>query len=138
MKTLCERLWPRIKQMPSGCWEWQGAKSDGYGHIKVRGKVWLVHRLVYQFLVGPLDQDLTIDHLCRNHGCCNPRHLEQVTHRKNVLRGEAPAARQARQTHCSRGHEFDTENTYYSNGGRKRACIQCRRAVRMERRHSNV
>ena len=29
-------------------------------------------------LVGPIEDDLQIDHLCRNHACCNPDHLEPV------------------------------------------------------------
>jgi len=37
---------------------------------------------------GPIDSDLEIDHLCRNRGCVNPDHMEQVTHWENMQRAE--------------------------------------------------
>lgn len=47
-----------------------------------------------------------------------------------VLRGESPAAKNARKTHCDYGHEFTEENTYWRtrNDGRKhRDCLTCMR-----------
>lgn len=130
-RTLCERLWPRIKQVESGCWEWQGAMDKlGYGFIRMPDRVHLVHRVVWRALVAPLTLGLTLDHLCRNASCCNPRHLEEVTQRENVLRGLAPSAVHARKTHCIRGHLFDESNTriYVKKNGRKaRVCRSCKR-----------
>lgn len=42
---------------------------------------------MYELLVGPIPEGLTIDHLCRNTMCVNPDHLEPVTHRENLMRG---------------------------------------------------
>lgn len=74
----------------AGCWEFQGTKYLGYGVVglgsRADGTV-LVHRLVFQELVGPLTPGLVLDHLCRNHACCNPLHLEEVTLAENTRRG---------------------------------------------------
>lgn len=83
-----------------------------------------VHQVIYEMIIGPIQQGLELDHLCRNHGCVNPAHLEPVTHKENVLRGTSPAAGHAKQTHCDRGHEFTPQNTLLYDGGRRR-CKTC-------------
>jgi hypothetical protein len=117
----------RISEGDDGCWEWHGYHDrDGYsgvsgGHL---------HRKVYEDLVGPIPEGLTIDHLCRNRGCVNPEHLEPVTHRENCRRGTQAgvAAENSAKTHCVHGHEFTPENTYYRPPGRTaRQCRQCQR-----------
>jgi hypothetical protein len=71
------------------CWEFTGSLvTKGYGQIRGDdGPLVLVHRLVYEYLVGPIPPGMQLDHLCRNRRCCNPDHLEPVTNRANVLRG---------------------------------------------------
>lgn len=109
------------------CWEWTGGTSPaGYGKAGTR----LAHRLVYEMLVGPIPEGLTLDHLCRNRVCVNPDHLEPVTLADNVRRGYGLAGRW-RNTHCKQGHPFDQVNTAYpvrSNGKVRRACRACDRA----------
>lgn len=56
-----------------------------------------------------------VDHLCGVTLCVNPAHLEVVTHRTNILRGNSPQAANARKTHCPRGHPYDMLT---SSGGR--------------------
>ncbi|NED52837.1 HNH endonuclease, partial [Micromonospora aurantiaca] len=70
------------------------------------------------------------DHLCRNRACVNVTHLEIVTNRINILRGETLQAANAAKTHCIRGHEFTPENTYVKNGGRD--CRTCARERQRE------
>lgn len=69
------------------CWIWQLTGSEGYGTTKVNGVSRAAHRVYYERDVGPIPDGLEIDHLCRVRRCCNPEHLEPVTHAENVRRG---------------------------------------------------
>lgn len=80
---------------------------------------------------------LGLDHLCRVRRCVNPAHLEPVTDRVNILRGQAPSAVNAAKTHCIRGHPFNSVNTYWfteTNGTRGRQCRTCREYHDLKRR----
>lgn len=117
------RFWNRV-MVDDGCWEYDGYHNrDGYVRIMVNCKRLMAHRYAYELLRTGIPEDLVIDHVCCNPGCVNPWHLEPVTQRDNVLRGTAPAAQRARQTHCIHGHPFDEHNTYWN--GRRRQCRQC-------------
>lgn len=113
----------------SGCWLWGGTYGYfGYGVFKYSGqKSRPAHRVVYEILRGEIQPGLHLDHLCRNHACVNPDHLEPVTSRVNTLRGVGPSAVNAKKTHCKNGHEFTPENTMFVDGGRARACRKCNR-----------
>lgn len=111
------------------CWIWTKPQDkEGYGYLKWQGRTRRSHRIIYDFLRGGLNDDLVIDHLCRNRLCQNPWHMEQVTNKENVLRGEGLAAVNARKTHCKNGHEFSPDNLYLTPRGR-RDCRICRRAA---------
>jgi hypothetical protein len=109
------------------CWEWARKKNrDGYGRFIYNHKTVMAHRFAYEYFVGSIASDKEMDHLCRNRGCVNPMHLEQVTQRINALRGISPMAINARKTHCLRGHEFDKQNCRVNKYGH-RHCRMCHR-----------
>jgi hypothetical protein len=130
-KTL-ERFMAKVEvgRSPDDCWLWVGwVEPTGYGVFQLAYKRLRAHRWSYEHFVGPIPEGLVLDHLCRVTNCVNPAHLEPVTNRENVLRGESPLARNARKTHCKRGHEFTSENTIpvIVGGNPGRACRACRR-----------
>ena len=112
-----------------GCWIWTGfVDSKGYGRWAAHGEE-RAHRASYVAMRGPIPEGTEIDHLCRVRRCINPTHMEAVPHSINVMRGESFSAHHSRKTHCTRGHLFDSDNTYrWANGKRKmRVCRTCRR-----------
>src|SRR3954470_23229007 len=86
-----DRFWAMVQYCPSGCWEWTGAKSDGYGLFSTSGAKGSMgaHRWIYESVMGPVAADLEIDHLCRNRACVNLAHLEAVTRQENISRRTA-------------------------------------------------
>lgn len=117
-----------IRKESNGCWTWlKHIMAKGYGQTTVLRKRLLAHRASYMLLVGPIDHRLQLDHLCRNKACVNPSHLEQVTARENLLRGDNnPASINSRKTCCIHGHDLTVENIYYVPGKKDRICRKCR------------
>lgn len=111
----------------TGCWIWNAyTRPDGYGSFSLNDRIDCAHRVSYKLFVNQEIDGLSIDHLCRRRNCVNPKHLEAVTQRENVLRGEGTAAKNASKTHCPQGHEFSKENLYINPAG-ARCCRECRR-----------
>ncbi len=132
-KTVEQRFWSHVgpHDDPNVCWLWLGTTAGGhvgrrYGWFRDDRMVY-AHRFAYELLVGPIPEGYTIDHVeakgCTNTLCVNPSHLEPVLHKENILRGNGPAAQNAKKTHCPQGHPYDVGNTYvYPYGRRCRIC----------------
>lgn len=82
------RLYRRIKvSRKTGCWLWTGSLStSGYALASWRGKVGLIHRVVYELEVGPIPEGLELDHTCHVTNCVYPGHMEPVTGAVNISR----------------------------------------------------
>jgi hypothetical protein len=141
---MLDRFWSKVDFGEwNECWNWTGGKINGYGIFRLQGEDGgyneYAHRLSWCFHFGAFPpDDLQIDHLCRNRSCQNPRHMEIVTSRVNILRGIAPSAYNKRKTHCIRGHKFDETNTkHYINysGNPARQCKECARTYHREYYH---
>jgi hypothetical protein len=133
-----ERFWKFVDKdgpVPEGradlgpCWLWTGHHSTrGYGYFWGNGKEIIAARFAYESEYGKVPEGLELDHLCKTPPCIRPSHLEPVTHKVNVLRGEGVSAMFARRTHCARGHDLTIEGAFYyarTKNGFSRRCKRC-------------
>lgn len=82
-----DRFWSKVNRTGSDreCWEWTGALSgDGYGAIKIAGKMWRAHRVACVLAHGNLRAGQVVRHACDNPKCCNPHHLSAGSVADNV------------------------------------------------------
>ena len=131
--ALIDRLLKRVEfDTNGGCWLYTGALDGwGYGFIHsgnlsddIFPRMARTHRVAYHYLRGPIQDGMTIDHLCRVRCCCNPDHLEVVTQKENTMRGTSFGAKNAIKTHCVNGH--DLSNAHVDKSG-YRHCVVCGR-----------
>lgn len=131
--TPIERVIEHVDLDENGCWIYRGATTTaGYGHVNLgNGRYGAAHAVTFKHFVGPIAEGYELDHLCRVRNCVNPWHLEAVTHRENVLRGNAPTAILHLSGRCARGHSASESVRRKSTG----AVVYCK-ACRRERRAS--
>ena len=122
----------------SGCWNWLGNLSAGYGSHRGMG----AHRWAYLNAGNLIEEGLSLDHTChtydescpggstcKHRSCVNPEHLEPVTRLENVMRGRSPGAMALRTGVCNNGHPFTGDNVRVRehHANKSRECVQCNR-----------
>jgi hypothetical protein len=135
--TLQADPWQAIDMLSGECWLWTRALwRNGYGKVKVNGRVTYAHRFLYELCVGPIPKGLELDHLCRNHACVNPEHLEPVTPTVNNRRG----LRGVLKATCAQGHAWIEENIYVRPNDGVRKChicqLECNRRAYQRRKRA--
>ena len=80
-----ERIERKILKTSCGCWLWLGkTNAQGYGKIKIHGKYFSVHRVLYEVYKQVIFSGMNICHVCDIPSCCNPEHLFQGTQADNM------------------------------------------------------
>lgn len=133
-----------IPEPNSGCWLWIGVSNSQkgklrYGYIGHKNKKLSAHRYSYERFIDIIPEGLVLDHLCKITLCVNPNHLEAVTQKTNILRGETGKYKRPIKSHCLHGHEFTKENSYINkNTKRCRKCANLSRQKLNQKRSINL
>ena len=136
MRDRLSWFWEHINVMPDDCWQWEGARHEGYGMMTFdNGKRGYAHLWAHEHFIGPRPEGLVADHVCHqppcaggilcvHRRCCNPAHIEFVTNAENFAR----SARRWESSGltCKHNHLW-SENTRILSDGRKQ-CIACQNA----------
>lgn len=147
-----ERFLRAFVKMPNGCWEWQLSANtkDGYAQFSTsRSTTARAARWAYKTFVGPIPDDLTIEHLChtqdetcpggvmdRHRLCVNwEEHLGLLSRAENTRRNRKIQAQLA-VTHCPAGHEYTPENTWIYNN--MRSCKACAHERYLQRKSAST
>lgn len=78
-------FWKKVDRSggAGACWPWVASTRNGYGAFGSSSTP--AHRLALAFAVGPPDYpNMFALHRCRDRSCCNPKHLEWGTQKKNA------------------------------------------------------
>lgn len=117
LETHFERL--LILGHPDGHWSVKSVLNNkGYHVISIgHGKKAYAHRVSYELYTGPIPEDLEVDHTCRTTWCCNPAHLEAVTHSENIRRAYSMCG--------AKLHDMTDPANYYQRKNGSRLCKPC-------------
>ena len=119
-------------QFTDSCWNWQKDFNRKYGRFDLyNNKEISAHRVAYEWFVGPIPENLTIDHVCKNTKCVNPDHLEIVSLQENIFRANGSSV-----THCPNGHLKSEYQAPVSPSGRGRKGFYCKMCHRNTNGHS--
>ncbi len=148
--------WPKnltdqLTETEGGCILWTGGRgSKGYGVVRhADGRDLMAHRAYWELFVGPIPEDMTLDHECHNRDetcaggptcihrrCVNPEHLAVKSAVDNLKSSKNYVGNK---THCPRGHAYaDYGQTSSTPAGPRRYCKLCKRDKTRARRAAGL
>ncbi len=126
------RFWKNVNKdgpPPSGkpslgkCWLWTGFSHKGYGVLNVLRRPIDAHRISWVLAGNRLPtSNRLLHHLCENTLCVNPHHLLNVAKTDHASLGK-----NARKTHCPRGHPYEGPSLAGRPSRKGRWCRECKR-----------
>ena len=116
-----------IPEPMSGCWIWVGNTVKNYGVLSIKNRRTYAHRVsAHLHNIGDMENKC-ICHKCDNTLCVNPKHLFIGTTQDNHADMTKKGRGSAKETHCSRGHRFETNARKVVGRALKRDCRVCDR-----------
>lgn len=106
----------------TGCHIWTASvDGHGYGQFSLNGRPRKVHQILWCAWGLEVPEGLELDHVCKTKRCCNPLHLELVTHQENIRRAYA-----GKPFRC--GHSNHPSNIYIRPSNGQKRCRICKYA----------
>jgi hypothetical protein len=75
----------RTRRTDTGCLEWTGGVNrNGYGQVRIGGKLYLCHRVSFEWHYGPISPGVKVRHRCDNPSCIERTHLLPGSQSDNI------------------------------------------------------
>lgn len=77
----------RGKHADAACWSYRGSHTHGVGSFRVASDcTWPAPRTSWSLANGPWVPSMTLEHLCGQKWCCNPRHIRLARRPRTAVR----------------------------------------------------